>query len=154
MRCVSLFHQPGRPGFEEDRKPRRPQHRGRHPHPSGSETPSGKTKQLLITESRNTTPPGREPEPHCSVTFPWPGLTPQRSTRGATRDRDSNTQLNARDNHRASRARLKPSGTDQGGAGGPFRSGTSTSTSWPRAQARARLTTLTTCCLGSCYNLL
>lgn len=76
-------------------------------HPGGSETPSGKTKQLLITESRNTTPPGREPEPHRSVTFPWPGITPQRSTRGATRDRDSNTQLNARDNHRASRARLK-----------------------------------------------
>src|SRR5690606_23547071 len=47
------------------------------------------------------------PEPHRSVTFPWPGLTPQRSTRGATRARDSNTQLNARDNHRASQARPK-----------------------------------------------
>src|SRR5690606_11603469 len=76
-------------------------------HPGGSDTQPRHKKQLLITESRNTTPPGREPEPPCSVTFPWPGLTPQRSTRGATRDRDSNTQLNARDNHRASQARLK-----------------------------------------------
>ena len=113
-------------GGREERQAQRPQHRGRHPHPSGSETPSGKTKRLLITESRNTTPPGREPEPHRSVTFPWPGITPQRSTRGATRDRDSNTQLNARDNHRASRARLKTIRDRSRRGRRPHRSGTST----------------------------
>lgn len=109
MRCVSLFHQPGRPGFEEDRKPRQPQHRGRHPPTTAGSEPGarrGNKGPTLITRLGPTPLPSREPEPHCSVTFPWLGLTPQRSTRGATRDRDSNTQLNARDNHRASRARL------------------------------------------------
>lgn len=93
-------------------------------HPGGSETPSGKTKQLLITESRNTTPPGREPEPHRSVTFPWPGITPQRSTRGATRDRDSNTQLNARDNHtRLAGASNNYQGQIKAGPQAPFAQG-------------------------------
>ena len=87
MRCVSLFHQPGRPGFEEDRKPRQPQHRGRHPPTTAGSEPGarrGNKGPTLVTRLGPTPLPGREPEPHCSVTFPWPGLTPQRSTRGAT----------------------------------------------------------------------
>ena len=44
----------------------------------------GNKSPTLITRLGPTPLPSREPEPPRSVTFPWLGLTPQRSTRGAT----------------------------------------------------------------------
>ena len=59
------------------------------PHPpttAGSEPGAGRGNKgpTLITRLGPTPLPSREPEPRRSVTFPWLGLTPQRSTRGAT----------------------------------------------------------------------
>ena len=101
------------------------------PHPpttAGSEPGAGRGNKgpTLITRLGPTPLPSREPEPHCSVTFPWLGLTPQRSTRGATHDRDSNTQLNARDNQRASRARHKTIRDRSRRGRRPLHSGTAT----------------------------
>ena len=129
----------------------RPQHRGRIPIQAVAKRRQGNKGPTLITRLGPTPLPSREPEPRRSVTFPWLGLTPQRSTRGAhPRQGLEHAAQRQGQPTRLAGAPQNHQGQIKVGPQAPLAQGRSQQ---PRL-ARARPTTLTTCCLGSCYNLL